>query len=348
FLCYEDYILWRLGAEPVSSYSTASKTMYFDIHRLRWCDALLDACGLRAEQLPTPVPSGMRVGALSREISALTGIPAGVSLVSGGFDQACCALSCGVIHPGDVLDTTGTNEILFFALGSEQKRGLLDCGMNYSQHVVPDVFSSYAMIFNAGGAFRWCRDALFGDLASHAHVYDEMTGGMSDAPERILFLPFLSGIGTPELDSNAKGAFLGLTLSASRFDLAQSILEGVTFEMRYNLELVRGLTDRPVDTLTAVGGATKSDYWLQLKSDVNNVPLAVPVGLEPGACGAAMLAGIGCGAFANAEQAVSACQRHRTHREFFPRPERVRLYEEAYRRYRRARENTLAEGKNII
>lgn len=335
FMCYEDYILYRLGAEPVSSYTTASKTAYFDIHRLCWHETMLEMCGIRADQLPRPVPSGVPVGTVSAAIADATGLPATAVLVSGGFDQACCGLSCGIIHPGDVLDTTGTNGILFFALEAQQSRELLACNMNYSQHVVPEVFSSYALIFNAGGAFRWCRDALFPDFVAQnrPNIYGDITGGMKSAPENLLFLPFLSGMGTPEMDSNGRGAFFGLSLSADRYGMAQAILEGITYEMRYNIDLVKPLVHRKADNLIAVGGAAKSDFWMQLKCDIYNAAISVPQDLEPGACGAAMLAGIGCGMYANAEEAVQAFSRNRAYRHYEPDANRVRLYEDAYQRY---------------
>lgn len=335
FLCYEDYILWKLGAEPVSSYSTASKTMYFDIRSQKWCEDLLRVCGITPEQLPGPVPSGVPVGRISAEAAEKTGLPQDTVLVSGGFDQACCALSCGVIRHGDVLDTTGTNEIIFFALDDRQDRALLEYGMNFSPHVVQDMFSAYAVLFNAGGAFKWCRDALYGDglPSPQGDAYAGITSTFRDDPGDIVFLPFLTGVGTPELDPQASGAFLGLTLGADRSRMAQAILEGVTCEMRYNLEIVRELTGTAIDTLTVVGGATKSDYWLQLKCDIAGVCILVPEGLEPGACGAAMLAGIGSGVYQNAREAAAVFCGARKNRVIEPRANKTGAYQDAYRRY---------------
>ncbi len=350
FMCYEEYILWRLGAEPATSYSSASKTMLLDAEQMRWSIEMLDYCGIALHQLPDSVPSGSVVGKLSPEIAQETGFMAGVPLVTGGFDQACCALSCGITKAGDVLDTTGTNEILFFALPKEQRDGLLEHGMDYSPHVIPEQHCSYASVINAGGAFRWCRDALFPDLAAEdaQGAYNAMTARMRESPERVLFFPFLTGVGTPEMTPEASGLFCGLTLQADRYSLAQAILEGVTFELRYNLEIVREILNQPNPKLVAAGGATKSPYWLQLKSNVNNIPFLVPENLEQGTSGAAMLAGIGCGLFSEADEAVSAFHHRRTYREYLPEKQAVPRYQEAYQQYRIARASLMAERPLIF
>jgi xylulokinase len=335
FLCFEEYILWRLGAEPISSYSTASKTMAFSIKGKAWDEGLLSFCGLSAKQFPQTVASGKRIGTLSSNLASAFCFPDDVALVSGGFDQACCALAHGVIHPGEVLDTTGTNEIIFFTVDQVDSQAFLNNELTISEHVVPGVNSSYATVLNAGGAFRWCRDTFFRDFVAEGRIsiYDEMTAGMKEEPGRMVFLPFLTGVGTPEFDASVYGSFLGIGLDATPFSFAQAILEGICFEMRNILDIVRKLMGQDNKRLMVTGGATKSPYWLQLKSNIINCPLLIAENMEAGACGAAMLAGIGCGAFANAQEAYAAFSSSLIHREIHPQPHVVPMYDAAYQRY---------------
>ena len=113
FMFYEDYILYMLGACPCVSYSNAGRSMLFDYTEKKWAKALLEKCGIDETKLPETHPSGTVVGEVSEQASVMTGLPARAKLVVGGFDQACCAAACGVLEKGNVVDTTGTNEIFF-------------------------------------------------------------------------------------------------------------------------------------------------------------------------------------------------------------------------------------------
>ena len=148
---------------------------------------------------------------------------------------------------------------------------------------MPGGYGSYAQIFNAGGALRWCRDTFFTDEKSkHPDVYDFITSHCHREPEKILFLPFLSGIGTPDMDTSVDGAFYGIRLGADRFALAQSIIEGITCEFKYNLDIITGIIGKKPERVTAVGGGSNSGYWMQLKSDMLAMEVDVPEKVEPG------------------------------------------------------------------
>ena len=298
YLSYEDFILFKLGAPPVSSYSMTGKTLMFDMRTLEYSGELLRACGAKQDQMPEPVPSGKPVGRISAEAAQAFGLPDGVKLVSGGFDQACCALAFGVLEPGDILNTIGTNEIIYFPIDKQNSHNLYHSNMNLSCHVTPGGYGSYAQIFNAGGAFKWCRDTLFAqEKQQKPDVYSFITSHLKREPEQLLFLPFLSGIGTPDMNNGINAAFYGLKLETDRFALAQAIIEGINCESKYNFDTISQIIGVKPSRITVVGGGSRSDYWMQLKSDMFNIEVNVPKNAEPGAAGAAILAGAGCGAF---------------------------------------------------
>ena len=113
-----------------------------------------------------------------------------------------------------------------------------------------------------------------------------------------------AGAGTPTFDTASRGAILGLTFSTSRTDLAKAILEGLTYELRLNLDLLRdgGVA---IDVLRAIGGGAKSPLWLQLKADITGIPVITPRITEAAAFGAALLAGVGVGLWPTAADGAS-------------------------------------------
>ena len=319
----EEYILWKPGAPPTVSYSTAGRTMLFALQQKRWVPALLDLAGLRAEQLPTPAPGGVRVGTVTPAAAAETGLEPGTSLVSGGFDQACCAMAAGVFQYGQLLDTTGTNEILYLPVRQEAMDLVYRSRMNVSHHW-GDVHATFAQILQAGGAFKWIRGILSGCGAGRLS-YDALTAAMPPESTGIFFLPFLSGSGTPDMEPGRRAAFWGVSAEATAQDLAKAVLEGVCYEMAYNLERLTEILGAAPEGICAVGGAAASDTWMQLKADITGRSFTVPRGLDPGTAGAAILAGVGCGLW-TAEEGSKRIRRGLEIRTYEPDPESAAAY----------------------
>jgi xylulokinase len=147
-----------------------------------------------------------------------------------------------------------------------------------------------------------------------------------------MILPHFAGAGTPLLDTTSKGAILGMTFATTQADIAKAILEGLTFELCMNLDLLRdsGIT---IDELHAVGGGTKSDLWLQLKADICQIPLRVPRVTEAACLGAAILASVAVGIYPNLHSAVRQSVRLKGRIE--PKSKNVALYAKRYNTYKK-------------
>ncbi len=143
-------------------------------------------------------------------------------------------------------------------------------------------------------------------------------------------LPHFAGSGTPVLDVASKGALLGLTFATTKAEVAKAALEGLTFELRLNLDLLRE-AGVEIAELHAVGGGARSDLWLQLKADICHVPLRVPQVTDAACLGAALLAGVGAGVYPDLATAVAQTVHWR--RRFEPDPERVKAYALRYGLY---------------
>ena len=203
-------------------------------------------------------------------------------------------------------------------------------------HVVSGLYVAMTLNHSGGLLLRWFRDMLCQEemsqaQASRSDAYDLILQQASPDPSPLLILPHFAGSGTPTFDTASKGAILGLTFSTTKTDLAKAILEGLTFELRVNLDLLRAGGVR-IDELRAIGGGARSDLWVQLKADILGVPVGVPRVTEAACWGAALLAGVGAGCFSDLGQAVDRALRFDKH--FTPDPARQQQYDARFELYR--------------
>ena len=184
-------------------------------------------------------------------------------------------------------------------------------------------------MLNAAGSLRWFRDALAPGVG-----FDELTAEAAASPpgaDGALFLPYLQGERTPHADPDARGAFVGLSLQQGRGTLVRAVLEGVAYGLRDSLDLLRELGVAPTHG-RASGGGARSRLWLEIVASVLGLPLELTAVDEGSAYGAALLAGVQSGVFANAGEAIASCVRVRDRVE--PDPAWAAVYEEGYARYR--------------
>lgn len=162
---------------------------------------------------------------------------------------------------------------------------------------------------SGGLLLRWFRDT-FGRwemeqaAITGADAYDLLLQDAPAGPTGLIFLPHFAGSGTPTLDVHSKGAILGLTFATTKAELAKAALEGLTFELRTNLDLLRA-AGVEIAELYAVGGGARSELWLQLKADICRLPLRVPRVTDAACLGAALLAGVGAGIYTDLATAVA-------------------------------------------
>jgi xylulokinase len=189
---------------------------------------------------------------------------------------------------------------------------------------------------SGGMSLRWFRDGfcepqMHASAQANIDAYDLMLAGAAAEPTGLLVMPHFSGSGTPTFDTASKAAILGLTFATTRADLAKAILEGLTYELRLNLDLLKA-GGVQIEVLRAIGGGAKSKLWLQLKADITGIPVVVPRITEAAGFGAALLAGVGAGLYPNAGAAAE--QFLKLTDEYLPDPQRQKLYEEHYQLYR--------------
>jgi xylulokinase len=303
----KDYVRLRLTGERATDAADASGTLLFDVPRRRWSEEVLEALEIPAAWLPAAYESPY--------------VPA----APGAGDQAAAALGVGVDRPGPLSIVLGTSGVVFAALpgfaADAQARVHAFC------HAAPGSWHAMGVMLSAAGSLRWLRDAVggtYGELIAEAERWPPGAEGLT-------FLPYLQGERTPHADPNARGAFVGLTLRHDRGALVRAVLEGVAYGLRDSLELLRGLGVE-ADVGRASGGGARSDLWLRIAATVFDLPLERPVVEEGSAYGAALLAGVAAGSFADVHEAVEACVR--TTGRIEPEPSWREAYEAGYARFR--------------
>lgn len=336
FLFIAGFICWKLSGKAYADVSLACRSLLYDVKNRCWSGQLLELCGIERDTLPEVLPTGGRVGKILPEIAAELGLPEDLLVVMGSHDQIVNALGAGVEKIGDAVDTSGTCECITPLFPSIP--GTLDFQKdNYAcvPYLEDRGYVTYAYNISAGSVVRWYRDALASHLKQDGRsIYDVLNESAPPEPTDLMVLPFLQGMGgTPDVDVNATGLIAGLTTQTRLADIYRAILEGVTFEMRYNQErLKKGGVE--FDRLFACGGGARSGVWLQIKADILGCEIIPVRSEETGAMGSAIL-GI---AAVTGERTFDIAKRFWRYAEpVRPNPEHRKIYDIRYELYKTLR-----------
>jgi sugar (pentulose or hexulose) kinase len=326
FLMAHDYVLSRLSGQFITDHSMAGGTLMYDITRLDWAPELIDDFEIDIAQLPAIKWSGTSMGVINPETARSLGLSESVMLVVGGQDQKCAALGAK-IRPGVATVSLGTAS----AISCLVDRPLLDPERRIPTFpfVVPGYWDLEGVVGTAGGAVRWLRETLFS-----GETYTSMDGLAADSPpgaHGVRFYPHLSGAGSPHWRADVWAAFIGLTLAAGPGDIVRSVLEGVAFQIRANLEVMEEM-GIAIDKLILFGGGAQSPLWAQMISDITGKPATTTDMVDVANWGACILAGMGAGLIRGDVLSRSFGKGHEPYLE--PRPNIVERYHEIYRQYR--------------
>ncbi|MBN8949607.1 MULTISPECIES: xylulokinase [unclassified Rhizobium] len=320
----KDYLRLWLTGEHMSEMSDSAGTSWLDTGKRKWSSELLAATNLDERQMPTLVEGTEVAGKLRGELASKWGI-AGDAVVAGGAgDNAASACGMGTVSHGAAFVSLGTSGVLFAANGSYLPKP--ESAVHAFCHALPNTWHQMGVILSATDALNW-----------HSHVTGksaaELTTELGDtlkAPTSVTFLPYLSGERTPHNDATIRGAFIGLGHESGRAVLTQAVLEGVSFAIRDNLEALRSAgTD--IARVTAIGGGSRSRYWLASIATALGVPVDLPADGDFGAAfGAARLGLIA----ATGADPVAVCTPPQTAGTIDPVASLTEAYADAYKRYR--------------
>ncbi len=337
FLFIAGYICRKLSGINATDISLACRSLLYDVEKGCWSRELLNASGIQKAQLPKVVPSGTSLGCILPEMAEELGISTDTRIVIGTHDQIVNALGSGVSSIGDAVDTSGTCECIT-PLYASIPEDLDFTSNNFA--CVPYLnelgYVTYAYNISAGSVVKWYRDALAYHLKEdNRSIYDVLNESAPKEPTKLMVLPFLQGMGgTPDVDPNTTGLIAGLNTQTRIPDIYKAILEGITFEMRYNQEKLaeNGVT---FQRLLACGGGARSKVWLQIKADILGCEILPVLTEETGAMGSAIL---GFAAITG-ENPIDIAHRFLRYGDpILPDADRQTIYNERYKLYKKLRQ----------
>ena len=318
----KDYIRYRLTGEFFGDVSDSSGTSLFDVAKRQWSGEMLAALDAPRTWMPEVTESPVASTHVSAAAAKETGLVAGTPVIAGAGDQAAGAVGNGIIEEGPISVTLGTSGVVFAA--SNEYRVEPEGRLHAFCHAVPGKWHLMGVMLSAGGSFEWfCEQfGLKAMIEQFARIdrsvekmraddingdHELLTAGAESIPpgaEGLFFLPYLTGERTPHADPHARGAFIGLTPRHGLAHLTRAVLEGVSYGLRDSLELMRAL-GLPITQVRASGGGAKSPLWRQILADVFQAEIAALQITQGAAYGAALLAGVGAGVFADV---TAACK----------------------------------------
>jgi len=283
----KDYVRLRMTGDAASDMSDSAGTLWLDVARRGWSEAMLGATGLEARQMPALYEGNHITGRLRPELAEAWGMER-VAVAAGGGDNAAGAIGVGVVRAGDAFLSLGTSGVLFLA--NEGYRPNPAGGVHTFCHAVPRHWHQMSVILSAASCVDWAA-RLCG--APDAEAVFALAESANRPCSGEIFLPYLSGERTPHNDPNARGVMFGMTHETSRESMAQAVLEGVAFAFRDGMDALLA-TGSTIDSISVIGGGARSHYWGRTLCAVLGRPLTYrDSGAVGPAYGAARLARMG-------------------------------------------------------
>ncbi|HZZ28438.1 MAG TPA: xylulokinase [Pirellulales bacterium] len=307
----KDEIRRRLTSEFATEVSDASGMLLLDVAKRAWSKPLLAKLDLDIDLLAKCYESEQVTGKLTKSVAAELGLSTDCVVVGGAGDCAAGAVGNGIVSRGVLSTSIGTSGVMFVHSDEVQVDPL--GRLHTFCHAVHGKWHLMGVTLSAGGSLQWFRNKLCETEMALAkkrkvdpyEILTEEAAQVSAGSEGLFFLPYLSGERTPHADSNARGCFVGLTLSHGRRHMLRAVMEGVTYSLRDCLAIIREL-GVPVNQIRASGGGSRSPFWRQMQADVFDQEVCTINAEEGAAYGVALLAAVGAGAFKNVVEACEA------------------------------------------
>ena len=317
----KDYLAYKLTGKFATDYSDASGTLLLDVKNRRWSSEMCDICGISAGQLPQLFESYQPVGFVKREICERFGWGKAV-VAAGAGDNAAAAVGTGCVNAGDCNVSLGTSGTVFIASDKFVQPS------NNALHSFAHANGRYHLmgcILSAASANKWWIEDILGA------GYDLPGAEALLGSNPVMFAPYLTGERCPHNDVGVRGAFVGLSPQTTRLHMSLAVLEGVAFALRNCLELARSC-GIAVRASSVCGGGARSALWQKIIANVLNVELSTLKTEQGPAYGAAMLAMVACGEYADVASAAAAIVSKRP--SVAPEKGLAAAYNERYKKFR--------------
>lgn len=333
----KDYIRYKLTGEFATEVSDASGMNLLDVPKRQWSGEVLAALDIDPGLLGRMYESCEVTGAVTSAAAEATGLAPGTIVVGGAGDNAAAAIGTGVVEAGKAFTTLGTSGVIFAHADcvTIDPKGRVHTFCS----AVPGKWTVMSCTLAAGLSLQWFRNQFCAAEREAAEAmgtdpYELMTAEAQRSPigaNRLVYLPYLMGERSPLLDSDARGAFVGLSAIHTKSDLIRAVMEGVAYSQRQCLDVFREM-GVDVSDMAVCGGGGRSPFWRQMLADLYGCPVKTIASDQGPALGAAILAGVGAGVYASVSEGCAAAVRAGARQE--PDREAGARYEPFYQLYR--------------
>lgn len=290
----KDYIRYVLTGEFKTEYSDASGMQLMDLKKEDYSSELLNYFNIDRKILPEIVNSSDITGHILESVSKITNIKTNTFVVGGAGDQAASAIGNSIVGFGDVSITLGSSGVVFATL---KELNIKNNGLQYFHHAIPNTYHVMGVTNGCGNSLKWYKENLCQYEASLAKAegvssYDYITRNIDSIKagcNGLIYLPYIMGERTPNLDPNATGMFIGIRNNTSKDMMTKSVIEGISYSMKDCYSL---LGFNPSKVLISGGGAKNPKWCKILASMLNHSVSRVDID-EAGCLGVAILAMVG-------------------------------------------------------
>lgn len=270
-----DYVNHFLTGNFIMDYTSAAITTLFNIKKCQWDEDLLELAGIKTQMLPDLTQANVSIGMLKQDVSRLTGLKSGISVLAGGHDQYCASFGAGAGERGKVLVSCGTAWVLLVTAGKLVFDG--EKQLSPGPHLIPDMYGLMAAMSNGGVIYAWGKQ----NLTEKSFHFKK--------PSNLVIIPEFN---------TSNGTIHGLNLSTKSSEILQAIVESLCFQVREKLERVRQILSEKdrVNRIAMIGGAAKDISLAKLLATITEKEVFVPNLTEAAGLGAMRLF-ISCSGF---------------------------------------------------
>ena len=335
---YEDFIGYVLTGKRKVSYSSAARSMAFDIHNRCWSKELLDYAGISISQMSEPCDAGTVIGTILPEMAEALHLNPNMVVVVGGHDQSCAALGSGLnsIETGEC--GMGTCEFMFMRLPEAKNDSLMiESDLTCVPYVLPGAYLTSLEVTTCGILKNWCMDTVLKSFrqeceADGKNVFAEVDKLIDGKETDVIVLPQFGSSGNPDINHDVTGTISGLRTDTKPEEIYQAILEGMAFQFMLGYEYSRKLGAN-ISKLICTGGGAKSDVTMQMRADIMNLDVSTITTDESGTLGCMILAATAVGAYGSIEEAIEKAVHIK--KTFKPNPTRQTYYAQKYERFKK-------------
>lgn len=336
FLMPHDFLIAKLTGKCFTDHTMAAGTLMYDINNLNWSEEIMGQFDIPVEKFPSIKWAATPAGTISNQATQEIGLSPETLVVIGGQDQKCAALGAGLTE-GIATLSLGTA----VALTTIKDKPIIDEQMRIPcfPYLLKNRWVLEGVVSTGGESLRWLKQLLRDTNYTYEKLIDLAQGGSLGA-KGVFFFPHLSGATSPHWESKAKGVFYGLSLSTSMKDLVRSLLEGIAFEIKENLEVLEELSGK-VGKIRMFGGGARSKFWGEIVANITGKTVYLLSLREAAVIGASLLAGIGSKVYKNYQEAIESLQ-NLCYVKIDPDVSAHRRYQELYLKYHEIEEKILS------